>query len=98
MRRLGQIFKRLLIIVLAAVCFQTALHTMACHSGHDADEQGCCSQERACSCIYHTAIESADDSAVCVESLGPAWKTAFNETVCLPLLSSDIFRPPLTRG
>ena len=90
---------RFLILVLAAVWFQTASHTAICHSDNTLCGQDGCAESTACTCVCHTVCMPTDEVPV-FDVLPPV-------TVLIPspdetprglLLPTDIFRPPLTNS
>jgi hypothetical protein len=95
MSKVSQIVRRVVALVFAAVWFQTVVHTAACHCDEAIDDHGGCNESMVCSCACHHAIAPTHEAPVCAEHREIAWVPASNETVSLPLVPDDIFRPPL---
>jgi len=98
MKKVWNIFKRVTVLVLAAVWLQTVAHTVVCHSdnalcGHDG-----CSESTVCTCFCHMAFEPANDAPLFIEQPTLVPISSSNETISGLLLTADIFRPPLTNS
>ena len=91
-------FRRVTVLVLAAVWLQTVAHTVVCHSdnalcGHDG-----CSESTVCTCFCHMAFEPANDAPLFIGQPPLILIPASDETIRGLLLPDDIFRPPLTNS
>ncbi len=96
MHKAWHILRRVTVLLLAVIWFQTTAHMVVCHS--DNALCGHSGSETVCTCDCHTVFESAADVPVYVEQPETLWGPSSDETTRSLLLPSDIFRPPLTNS
>jgi len=94
MKKVFYIFRRLALLLFAALWFQMITHIDICHS----DDKCCQSESHTsnCSCLCHTACINQAEPCLPVEHCEPVRIPSVRQSVRALLLPDDIFRPPLT--
>ena len=97
MKMAWHILRRMVILVLAAVWFETSAEAGGCQTDNELCGHSS-SATTVCDCDCHPAIEPLCETTVFVEHRKTGRVHSSDETIRDLLLPNDIFRPPLTNS